>query len=276
MTQARKIDRQRIFEYEFSVCTLVTYMVEYAEMKSSFENAGFLADCCEYLYIDNSNQNVYDAYGGINRFLQEAKGRYIIICHQDILLKDRTIDELRSRIREIENVDNKWAILANAGGINLKYTAMHLVQGSGNVLFEKYLPLKTNTVDENFMLVKNEANLALSANLNGFHLYGTDICLIADILGYTCYVIDFSFVHKSDGNADEKFHRLKKQLISKYRKALRPRFVGTTITRFFISGNRIISTLGNTRLILFIARQFYKIFRGKKQYQKQVLEGKRN
>lgn len=274
MTQPRRIDRQRVFEYEFSVCTLATDLVEYAGMKSSFENAGFLADCCEYLYIDNSNQNVYDAYGGINRFLQEAKGKYIIICHQDILLKDRTIEELRCRIHEIESVDDKWAILANAGGINLKYTAMHLVQGSGNVLFEKYLPLKTATVDENFILVKNEANLALSANLSGFHLYGTDICLIADILGYASYVIDFSFIHKSDGNADEKFHHLKKQLINKYRQAFRSRFIGTTITRFFISGNRIVNTLGNTRLILFIARQFYKIFRGKKQYQKQVLAGK--
>jgi hypothetical protein len=266
----RIIQRDKFFEYEFSVCTLVTNSDEYREMVESFFNAGFAENICEYIYIDNSVQNTFEAYAGLNRFLQEAKGKYIILCHQDILLHGHNLNDLRQRIEEIESLDPKWAILANAGGINLKYTAMHLIQGTGNVLHEKLLPLKTETVDENFILVKNEANLAFSADLQGFHLYGTDLCFIADILGYNSYIIDFKLVHKSDGNADKRFYELKKKFIKKYNRALRSRFVGTTITRFYISGNKLLNILGNTGIVLFIARQYYKIFNTKKRYYKKV------
>lgn len=266
MQQPRKIDAEEFFDFEFSVCTLVTNSIEYAEMRESFIKAGFSVDLCEYLYIDNSGQNTYEAFAGLNRFLREARGKYIILCHQDILLNHHNINDLRDRIAEIDNADPKWALLSNAGGVNLKYTAMNLFQGNGNLLADKHLPIKTITADENFMLVKNSANLALSADLNGFHMYGTDICLIAGILGYTTYAIDFKLMHKSDGNADAKFNKLKKQLISKYRRAFRSRYIGTTITRFYLSGSILCNFIGNTGLVLFFARQYYKLFRPKKGY----------
>ena len=268
--QPRAIPKKEEYKYEFSICTLVTNTREYQEMLDSFLKAGFTEETSEYLYIDNSITNIYGAYSGINKFLHEAKGKYIILCHQDILLKHHGINDLRERILEIQNADPKWAILANAGGINLKYTAMHLIQNSGNVLNEEYLPLKTANVDENFMLIKNEANLTLSSDLEGFHFYGTDICLIADFLGYTAYIIDFKIIHKSDGKADELFFKLRKKLIKKYNNVLRPRFVGTTFTRFYISGNKLTSFLGNTGFVLFWARQYYKYFRQKKNYHNKV------
>ena len=145
---------------------------------------------------------------------------------------------------------------------------MHLTQNSGNKLHENYLPLKAITVDENFMLVKNSANLSLSSDLNGFHFYGTDLCIIADLLGYNAYVIDFNLTHKSDGNADENFYQIRKSLINKYRKAFRGRFISTTFsTRFYLSGEGIKNRLFNTGFVLFFVRQFYKYFRLKKRYQ---------
>lgn len=260
--------KEEVYKFDFSICTLVTDIVEYNEMLDSFFVAGFTEEVCEFLYIDNSEQNTFDAYAGINRFLRKAQGKYIIICHQDIFLKDDKINDLLQRIVEINNIDPKWAVLSNAGGINLKYTAMHLIQGSGNILHEEHLPLKTANVDENFILIKSDANLALSVNLEGFHFYGTDICLIADILGYSAYIIDFKIIHKSDGKADDLFYQLKRTLIKKYSSALRSRFVGTTFTRFYISGNKILSFLGNTGFVLFWARQYYKYFKPQKGYSK--------
>jgi hypothetical protein len=262
----RKIEQDEVFKFEFSICTLVTNMAEYLEMQASFLNSGFTAPTCEYLYIDNSKSNTYEAYAGLNRFLREAQGRYIILCHQDILITHHDINDLRAKMDEVERADPRWAILSNAGGVNLKYTAMNIIQGNGNLLADKHLPIRTITVDENFILVKHAANLALSVDLHGFHMYGTDICLIADVLGYSSYAIDFKLVHKSDGNADKAFYAQKKALIKKYRKAFRSRFLGTTITRFYLSGNRAFNFLGNTLIVLFIARQYYKIFRPKKGY----------
>lgn len=264
--RSRKIERKEIFEYEFSVCTLVTNLSEYEEMKASFVVSGFTENICEFLYVDNSKQNTFEAFGGLNRFLREARGKYIILCHQDILINHHNIGDLRERIGEIEQADPNWALLGNAGGVNLKYTAMNVIQGTGNLLEDKHLPIKTVTLDENFIVVKSTANLALSADLQGFHMYGADICLIADVLGYSSYVIDFKLMHKSDGNADDTFYQLKKDLIKKYRRAFRSRFLGTTITRFYISGVRLFNFFGNIALVLFLARQYTKIFKPKKGY----------
>jgi NaMN:DMB phosphoribosyltransferase len=56
-------------------------------------------------------------------------------------------------------------------------------------------------------LIKKQANLAVSSDLRGFHFYGADICLIASILGYNAYVIDFHLYHESTGNMDKEFIR---------------------------------------------------------------------
>lgn len=255
-----------IHEFEFSICTLVTRKQEYKEMLDSFIAKGFDQKTCEYLYIDNSECCTFDAYKGLNLFLQKAKGKYIILCHQDIIIHDDNRTHLVNKIEEIEEADKNWAILANAGGINFKWLGITLTTSSGRVFKEKNLPLLTKTVDENFIVVKNNANLALSNNLSGFHMYGTDLCLIADILGFNAYVIDFKIIHKSDGNADQTFYKSKKELMQKYNHAFRGRFMATTITRFYISGNWLTSRLYNFLPIKFLVRQYYKVFLGKKRY----------
>jgi hypothetical protein len=236
-------------------------------MIESFINKGFTNDDCEYLYIDNSKSCVFDAYEGYNNFLQKAKGEYIILCHQDILLHDNDKNDLLNLINEVNSKDSKWAILANAGGVNLKWIATHITEGkTGIQRIEQNLPLKVKSVDENFMVVKNSANLALSNNLKGFHFYGTDICLIADVLGFNSYVIGFNLIHKSNGNTDKSFFQLKKTLRKKYKKAFRSRYLTTTFSRMYFSGDTLKFYIFNTRPILFIVRQYYKFCTSKKQY----------
>lgn len=258
---------EETYPFRYSICTLASRPDEYQEMVASFIAAGFTPDICEYLCIDNSKKNTYDAFAGFNRFLREAKSEYIIVCHQDILLNEHKIADLDLRINEIESIDPTWGVLSNAGGINLKYVGMHLTQNCGNRLKEDRLPLRVRTVDENFIVVKNSCNLALSADLSGFHMYGTDICLIAETLGFNAYLIDFRLTHKSNGNVDHHFYSIRRQLMNKYRKAFRGRFMSTTITRFYISGNSMGFSLLNTGLVMFLVRQYYKLFKHKKGYQ---------
>lgn len=252
--------------FDFSICTLVTRKEEYNEMLASYIDKGFTTDCCEYLHIDNSEKCMFDAYQGLNFFLQKAQGKYIILCHQDILIHDNNKDDLQKIICEIEVKDPNWAVLANAGGVNLKWIATHITQKSGKVIKEQHLPLKVITIDENFIVVKKIANLALSNDLSGFHMYGTDLCLIADILGFNSYVIGFNLIHKSNGNVDKSFYDSKQNLIQKYRKAFRNRYISTTITRFGLKNKLWTSYLCNTGLVLFLVRQFYKFSTRKQDY----------
>lgn len=120
-----------VYAYEYSICTLVTRKAEYEEMLNSFLNKGFDEKSCEYLFIDNSESCNFEAFKGLNQFLQQAKGKYIILCHQDIIIHDHDQNHLSERISEIEKNDPNWAILANAGGVNFKWIATNLTQEIG-------------------------------------------------------------------------------------------------------------------------------------------------
>ena len=95
---AKTIPEKEMFPFRFSICTLVSKPDEYREMVESFIQAGFDRVQCEYLCIDNSSQNTFDAFSGLNQFLRKAQGEYIIICHQDIILHDAGIQELHAQV----------------------------------------------------------------------------------------------------------------------------------------------------------------------------------
>lgn len=242
---------QPVYKYRYSVCTLVTRRPEYLEMLNSFIEAGFTNDICEYLIIDNSESNKMDAYQGINSFLQKASGKYIILCHQDILLIDKSsIQMLDQQIAEMDARDNKWGVLGNAGAVARLYKrhVYKIAYPNGVTDIKGQIPQKVCSVDENFILVKNSANFALSTDIGGFHLYGLDICMIAGLMGYTCYVIDFLLLHKSLGNVDDAFIRSLKQVKNKYTLFVKNRYLNTTIASFYLSGSKIKNILFETRL----------------------------
>ena len=242
----------------YSICTLMSNQEEYAEMTQSFIKAGFDLSFCEYLYVDNSKQNKYDAYKGLNKFLTLAKGKYIILCHQDVLLNYDNIEVLEQRMLEMDAKDSNWAVLGNAGAGGIKNIVYKLSNEQGELFSRGTVPQQVLSLDENFLLLKKEANLSFSSNLNGFHFYGTDICLVAKVLGYTTYVIDFNLVHKSEGKLDPSFERIKKELIKKYLSAFDGRYIQTTMTNFYLSGSRFENFFFELKIVRFFARQYFK------------------
>ncbi|MFL5729197.1 MAG: hypothetical protein ACJ75J_06895 [Cytophagaceae bacterium] len=243
----KELDTIRPSDFIFSICTMVTDKAEYEEMVSSFLEAGFDQQTCEYLYLDNSSGNKHEAYEGLNRLLSAAQGKYIILCHQDILLNHDKRTKLEECIKAMHENHPDWALLGNAGGISIKRNASRIVGADGKVNHEDTLPAEVGSLDENFILVKRAANLGLSHDLKGYHLYGTDLCLIAATLGYKAYVIDFLLTHKSFGNPGKEFYEVKKNFIKKYKEAFRSRFIQTTITKLFLGGSSIKSKLYNSR-----------------------------
>lgn len=256
---------------DYSICTLVTNKKQYGDMLESFKNAGFTEDRCEYLYLNNTEKNKYDAYSGINKFLNIAKGRYIILCHQDLILHKDKINKLDTIIEDISKRDPDWAVLGNAGGTVPGQQAYLLTEFDGNHLERGELPSKVNSLDENFILIKKSANLSVSNDLEGFHMYGTDLCLIANILGYTCYVVNFHLWHLGGASTETdkvkeshvtySFDIMRKKIIDKYQKAFSPRFIQTTCTIFYISDSKIKNYLFNNKHVFSIQKRKHKWFK---------------
>jgi len=240
------------YPFEFSICTLVTNQDEYQEMLSSFEAAGFNRQICEFLQLDNTVENKYDGYSGLNLFLQQARGKYIILCHQDVLINKDSIGDLRASIHELDQTDPKWALCGNAGAAGPNHIVYHISYPNGIHKSKGQLPAKVSSLDENFILLKNEADLSFSADLSGFHLYGTDICLRAYLKGRTAYVIPFDITHKSRGQLSPAFFSARETFIKKYNKIFNGKWIQTTCTVFYLSHSSFRMLTGNKFVLFFV------------------------
>lgn len=245
--EANRIDPQALDgAVRYSICTLLTRPAEYRQMIDSFIARGFTPPLCEYLYIDNSRDNQLDAYAGINLFLRAARGRFVILCHQDVELLDDGRERLDAVIEELERSDPAWALCGNAGAtsfgvIALRITDRYCVDGKVNGPF----PARCFSLDENFIMVRAEANLALPGDCRGFHLYGTELCLMAEMLGWNAYAVDFHLRHNGGGAKGPDFNEQKQRLLDRYRVLLRSRWLTTPTTDLFLSKSALLNKILN-------------------------------
>lgn len=246
--------------FAYSVCTFVTDSRQYTTMLDSFVTGGFSDKDCEYLHIDNTECNKYDAYAGINKFLTVAKGTYVIVCHQDILLLQDGRSKLDSLLKQLSQLDPMWGLCGNAGGICPGKLAIRVSDPRGDDQYTLPLPARVSSLDENFIVIRRDANLATSADVHGFHLYGSDLCAIAHILGYNAYVIDFHLRHQSSGQKDRAFYSIRNKLISKYSRALRARTITTTTTVFFLGKRGLVGRILNSDVCIRVVQRVSRIF----------------
>ncbi len=255
MDDVKRLNKE-LFHYplKYSICTIVNDLAEYEIMKNSFIEKGFTHDC-EYIIADNSNGNVFDAYEAISRFLKVGKGEFLVIVHQDVRLID-DIKKLDYCLKNLEEKDNKWAVCGNAGVVGYHEPILHITHES-HADYEENLPKKIKSLDENLLILKSSSNITISPNLKGFHLYGTDLCIIANFLGYNAYVIEFMVLHLSKGNISS----LKKQqheFIEKYGEKMKIGYMQTTCTQFYLSNSKSKNKLFNSSIFFFVFKQFVR------------------
>ena len=224
--------------FAYTIGTLVTDVSLYRGMQRSFVAGGFGETDCEYLAIDNTRPPQSSAYAGLNRVLDAARGRYVILCHQDVQLIGDGRAELDRRLEELERRDPAWAVAGNAGGVGPGRLALRITDPHGKDQKAGPFPIRVASLDENFFVVKRAARIGFSRDLDGFHFYGADICMAADVMGYAAYVIDFHLEHLSPGNSrSTAFAEGLEQFERKWCHACRPRWVQTTCALAAISGN---------------------------------------
>jgi hypothetical protein len=240
----------------YSICTFITKPAQYKHFVDSMLNRGFTSDFAEFIYIDNSKSNKFDAFSGINKFLNIARGEYIMLCHQDLLLLDDGREKLDEIIRQLDEKDPRWGLFGNSGSVSLDRMAVRITDKWGADQSTHIFPVRTTCLDENFIVVRKDANLSLSHDLNGFHLYGTDLCIIADILGLNAYVVDFHLTHLGCGAKGPSFDLGRCQMIDKYCRALSPRVIRTPSAIIVLQRSRVLAKILNTRISTEIILRF--------------------
>lgn len=228
----------------YSIGTLVSDAEQYADMRASLAAGGFAEPDCEFLVVDNTGAGQTSAYHGLNAVLAAARGRYVILCHQDVrLIADGRV-ALDQRLAELEALDPNWALAGNAGGVAPGELAIRITDPHGRDRHVGTLPARVSALDENFLIVRRAARIGFSADLDGFHFYGADICLAADLSGRSSYVIDFHLEHLSPGKKNATFTIAQAEFRAKWSRALAPRWVQTTCALLHLSGDPLGNLAG--------------------------------
>ncbi|MDP9229942.1 MAG: hypothetical protein M3O67_04610 [Bacteroidota bacterium] len=243
------------YSFLFSICSIITDRKEYLLMKQSFEDSGFTGDC-EFIMADNTGGNHFNAYEAILRFIQESQATYIVLVHQDIRCIDSKAQLLKC-LNDLTITDNKWAVCGNAGCKGYHQDIIH-INNAGTIIKSENLPTRVYSLDENLLIINKASGISISSNLSGFHLYGTDLCIIADFLGYTCYVIPFMVKHLSHGNLKDLDKHIK-SFTNSYGKKIRSRYIQTTCTRFYLSNSVFKNKFYNFPLIFFFIKAIQRI-----------------
>jgi hypothetical protein len=221
-------------------------------MVQTARDAGFNGADVEFLYFDNSEENNIDAFHGVNRTIRIARGEILIFCHQDIRFEFDDRNCLDRRIKEVENLDENWAVLGNAGKTKYGSDVIRITDPYGKNLKTGSFPAEVFSLDENFLVINRRQNLFCSPQLRGFHLYGTDLCQNANYLGLCSYVIDFHLKHQSAGHADASYFELQKQYIKLLSQRKKPSFIHAMCSDLFASSSTLMIRLLNfTRVLKF-------------------------
>lgn len=235
-------------DIDYSICSLVTDHALYGQMVASFIEAGFAPDRCEYLYADNTGGNGADGYRGLNRMIAAARGRIVLMVHQDVLAVDR-IERLDAVLDALDQTAPDWAVAGNAGFDPTQWSYLRTLTESDLVAPQGNLPARQAiSLDENLLILRRDALLGFSHDLCGFHLYGTDLVLQAVVRGRTAWVVDFHVEHLGRGKIDQSFVAARDALERKYRAVFARRTLRTPITWLELGRRSVWTTLA--RLVL--------------------------
>lgn len=235
-------DDENILRY--SIASLVTDWTQHDAMRASFEAHGFGLDDCEFLAVDNAGDGNTSAYVGLNLLLDVARARYVILCHQDVRLRNDDRRVLDRRLTELDEIDPAWGLAGNAGGVAPGRLALRLSDPHEADQRVGPFPARVASLDENFIVVRRGTRIGFSSDLAGFHFYGADICLMADIAGYSAYVVDFHVDHLSGGTTGRSFTEMEDAFRAKWSRALRPRWIQTTCSLVRVTGARAGRVVG--------------------------------
>ena len=249
------------YPFVFSVCCLVTRYSEYGALREALKKQGFDDSNCEFLVCDNSAGNRCSAFDATRAFLRQAKGKYVLIIHQDAIPLESAAELLRL-VELVEQHDPDWGVIGNCGRQFGGRASLALeIDGRATRVGEPFV--RVAAVDENMMLVRNGTGITVSKHGKGFHIYAFDLCSVAARLGYNTYVVDHLWRHDSAGTIDEGYLAAKQRMEGKMREYHRGQFAPTTSTTLCWSSSPFQQAKARALSILTIGHRKHRAIRRK-------------
>ncbi len=165
----------------------------------------------EVVLLDNTAHQFASAAEALNFGASQAKGRYLVFMHQDILLETPTAWQ------ELLGYFNSGYSLIGVSGMRKVYpfmmsnvtTGTHDPHAAANWICTKVRkPTKVETFDECFFAMTREVYDLLRFDevlCDNWHMYGVDLCLSAKERGISAWVVPIKMHHQSGGCINKAF-----------------------------------------------------------------------
>jgi len=219
----------------FRVYTFVTDERSYAEMRQSFQMAGFPCDSFERLSDAEDNP-----YAAITRIGHESSAQFPILCHQDVRLdRGAGLQQLKAALAQLDRVAPRWVAAGNCGVTEHGSLVRCVFDPFGGPTAGPF-PAEVATLDENFLVLNRRNHPRCSNGLSAFHLYGTDLCLHARAAGGGAYVIDFPMSHIGGASMATSYDRAAADLAARWNAGYLFAYVITPSGSIFLSRSRML------------------------------------
>jgi hypothetical protein len=166
-------------------------------LKSSLLASPDLARDVE-ISVQRGARSAAEAY---NRGIDNTRGDIMLFVHQDVYLPAGWMRKLEQGLEWVRQNDANWGVVGLSGMQRDGKGQGHIYStGLGRVLGMEFEGgRRVETLDEVMLILRRAAGLRFDERLQGFHLYGTDICLQAAERGMKSYAISALCVHNSNG-----------------------------------------------------------------------------
>ena len=140
------------------------------------------------------------AAAAYNSALEESTTDIVVFAHQDVYLPLGWCADFQNALLSLSESDPKWGVLGIWGvSRSRKYSGHLYCEASGAIFGNNSSDIQeVRTLDEVLLVVRKSSGLRFDKCLQGFHMYGTDICLEAHRRGLKCYTISSFCIHNAN------------------------------------------------------------------------------
>ena len=134
-----------------------------------------------------------------NQAIDECDAEWVLLAHQDVYLPIGFAARITDALDRLTQSAPDWAV-AGVVGATRASDVIGKVWCSGNARLIGDgidLPAQAASLDELIIIIRKASGIRFDAELPSFHLYGTDIILMAEAAGRTSWVVDAPVVHHS-------------------------------------------------------------------------------
>lgn len=182
------------------------------------------------LFANNDKHQVIEKRGyasaatAYNAAIEEAENDIIVFVHQDVYFPDNWIQELEGALKYLEGTNPSWGVLGCFGSSKDRPGGVGQVYTTGRGIHGNHIrqPEAIETVDEIVIVIRKSAGLRFDLSLPHFHLYGTDICMLAREMGMACFAIPAFCIHNTNQilNLPKEFFECYYHIKKRWRKFL--------------------------------------------------------